>query len=312
MGSPLVSIITPVLNRADTIRACLRSVSAQTHPNLEHIVVDGGSTDGTVQIIESFQSNHALTWISEPDDGMYGAINKGLRLAKGAVVAYLNSDDVYLPWSVEVAEAHLASGVDLVYGDMGILKRGRRIFLPQFYEPFDLNYYTHFTTIGQPTVFWRSDMTSHIGYFDTSYQLIGDCEYWLRAAVAGHSLAHVDEILAIQVEHGGTLRNRRREELQDEFVRLRSSYEDVAGPPARHATRFIARGLRWRAEQIRFGISSGMASPSKWPRFLGFLRSHGIQVSRRSLMWFMLPGRFWPRDLSTVDVDELEASLLLE
>jgi glycosyltransferase involved in cell wall biosynthesis len=117
-------------------------VAAQTYPNVEHIVVDGGSTDGTIEIVEAFESSHALRWISEPDGGMYEAVNKGLRLARGALLAYVNSDDMYLPWSVEVAAEQLSRGADLVFGDMGLLTRGWKTFRPQFYRPFDLNYYT--------------------------------------------------------------------------------------------------------------------------------------------------------------------------
>jgi GT2 family glycosyltransferase len=310
-AAPLVSIVTPVLNRATTIRACLASVSAQTHPNVEHIVVDGGSTDGTIEIVQAFKSSHSLRWISEPDGGMYEAINKGLSLARGTILAYVNSDDMYFPWSAEVAVAQLSMGADLVYGDLGLLIPGR-MFLPMFYAPFDLNYYTHFATIGQPTVFWNADVTMRIGGFDASYQLIGDCEYWLRAAVAGFSLTHVHEILAIQVEHPGTLRHSRPDELSAEFRQLRASYSAAAGPAARHTITRILRGLQWRVQQAHFGLASRMAKPPKWPRFLGYLNQHGIEVNRRGLAWYLLPGRFWPRDLTTIDVDALETSLTVE
>jgi len=308
-GAPLVSIVTPVLNRATTIRACLASVSAQTHPNVEHIVVDGGSTDGTIEIIQAFKSSHSLRWISEPDGGMYEAINKGLGLARGTILAYVNSDDMYLPWSAEVAVAQLSMGADLVYGDLGLLTPGRKTFLPMFYAPFDLNYYTHFATIGQPTVFWSADVTTRIGGFDVSYQLIGDCEFWLRAAVARFSLTHVHEILAIQVEHPGTLRHTRPDELSAELRRLRATYSAAAGPPARYRNTRILRGLQWRVQQAHFGLASRMAKPARWPRFLGYLKQHGIEVNRRGLVWYLLPGRFWPDDLSTIDVDHLETSL---
>jgi GT2 family glycosyltransferase len=306
---PLVSIVTPVLNRAGSIHTCLASVSAQTYPNVEHIVVDGGSTDGTIGIVEAFESSHALRWISEPDGGMYEAVNKGLRLARGTVLAYVNSDDMYLPWSVEVAAEQLSRGADLVFGDMGLLTRMWKTFRPVFYRPFDLNYYTHFEAIGQPTVFWSSEVTKRIGDFDTSYQLIGDCEYWLRAAVAGYSWTHVHEILAIQVEHPETLRHTRPDELSAEFRRLRTAYTPAAGPPAPHEITFIRQGLRWRVQQIYFGLGSLMSAPARWPRFLGFLRQHGIKVNRRKLFWYLLPGRFWPPDLSTVDVELFERRL---
>jgi len=307
--TPLASIVTPVLNRATTIRACLASVSAQTHPNVEHIVVDGGSSDGTIEIVESFRSSHELRWISEPDGGMYEAINKGLGLARGTILAYLNSDDMYLPWSIQVAAASLERGADLVYGDLGLLRPGRRTFHPKFYAPFDLNYYTHFATIGQPSVFWGVDVARVLGDFDTSYQLLGDCEYWLRAAVAGFALTHVDEILAIQTEHGGTLRHTRPVELDAEFRRLRAAYVSYAGPPADHVLTFLRQGLQWRVQQIQFALDSLIRSPRKWPRFLRFLKQNEIKVDHVRLFWYLLPGRFWPQGLSAVDVEALETSL---
>ena len=113
---PLVSIVTPVLDRAGTIELALRSVAAQTYANVEHIVVDGLSTDGTVDVLENFGASQPLRWITERDEGMYDAINKGLALARGDILAYLNSDDLYFPWSVEVAVEALKRGADPVYG----------------------------------------------------------------------------------------------------------------------------------------------------------------------------------------------------
>ena len=107
---PLVSVITPVLNAADTLELTLLSVSAQTYSNIEHIVIDGGSTDGTVDILQRFQSSAQLRWQSEPDSGMYSAINKGIALARGGYISYLNADDLYLPWSVEKAVSVMMGG----------------------------------------------------------------------------------------------------------------------------------------------------------------------------------------------------------
>src|SRR6266511_2126965 len=113
MDRPLVSIITPALNRVETLGTCLASVASQTYEPIEHIVVDGGSTDGTVEMLGGYRASHRFQWISRPDDGMYDAINKGISLAHGDVLAYLNSDDLYLPWSVEVAVRALEPGIDL-------------------------------------------------------------------------------------------------------------------------------------------------------------------------------------------------------
>src|SRR5690349_9655830 len=98
---PLVSIVTPSLNRVDLIESTLRSVRSQSYPNVEHIVVDGGSTDGTLEVLRRYEGTYGLRWMSEPDQGMYDAINKGLAMARGEILAYLNTDDLYLPWTID-------------------------------------------------------------------------------------------------------------------------------------------------------------------------------------------------------------------
>ena len=307
---PLVSIVTPVLNRASTVGLALASVSAQTYPNIEHIVVDGGSRDGTVEILEGFVSPFDFRWVSEADRGMYEAINKGFRLARGQMLAYINSDDLYLPWSVEVAVSHLSTTrADLVFGDMGMLRPARN-FRPKFYRPFDINHYTHIEAIGQPTVFWKAAVTDRIGDFDETYQLIGDCEYWLRAAAAGFDLTHVDEILAIQVEHEGTLRQTRPDDLRLEFDRLRREYTSVAGPRRRHRLARAQDSIRWRRLQLEFILLARQSTPAKWARFLAFLREQRIPVDRSGLLWYLLPARLWPPGFSTVDADLFERRLV--
>ena len=113
-----VSIITTVLNGADTIRACIRSIQSQTL-TVEHIIIDGGSTDSTLEIIEEYKSDIAGV-ISEPDDGIYDAMNKGLQLVSGDIVGILNADDFYAGSTVleKVANAFADKKVDSCYGDL--------------------------------------------------------------------------------------------------------------------------------------------------------------------------------------------------
>jgi glycosyltransferase involved in cell wall biosynthesis len=291
---PLVTVITPVLNRASTITACLTSVSGQTYPHIEHVVVDGGSADGTVDVLRQWPGPRPMRWLSERDEGMYDAINTGLRMADGQVLCYLNSDDLYLPWSVEIAVEALSRGADLVFGDLAVLTRGAAAveFFVQFYPGFDLPYYTHVASLGQPTVFWRRSLFDQIGGFDTSYRLIGDCEYWIRAGLANAQIEHVDEVLAVQVEHAATLRATQSDNLQREFARLRSEYAERIRPPLWPRWRRLRGSVTWRRRQLEFRAALRREVPDRWPRFVGFFRRRDVMVDDAALAFAMLPRRF--------------------
>ncbi len=113
-----VSIITAALNRAETIEGCIRSVLEQTHPHIEHIIIDGGSTDGTVELVRNYEGRLAH-WVSEPDSGIFDALNKGLRAASGDVIGTLGADDFYPDDRVieTVVETFSRSGCDCCFGD---------------------------------------------------------------------------------------------------------------------------------------------------------------------------------------------------
>ena len=288
MGRPLVSIITPVLNRVETMKACLASVASQTYQPIEHIVVDGGSTDGTLELIGAYRASYRFHWISEPDDGMYEAINKGVSIANGQVLAFLNSDDLYLPWSAEVAVRELQQpGIELIYGDLGVLhaktNSEAESFYIQFYPDFNLRHYSFVGTIGQPTVYWRRSLMQRIGLFDTRYRLIGDCEYWLRAALNGVEPRHIPEVMAFQVEHGSTLRATQKSKLREEFDALRRSMMVVVDPPSSLQWERVKTSLAWRVRQIEFFYAMKAKYPHKWKHFVQTLHAHGVDVRLRDL-----------------------------
>jgi glycosyltransferase involved in cell wall biosynthesis len=303
----LVSIVTPVLNGESTIGLCLASVAAQTHPRVEHIVIDGGSTDGTIDIVRSWAARgRVIKWVSEPDNGMYDAVNRGLAVAQGDVLAYLNSDDAYLPWSAALAAKALSTGHDFAFGDLGVVRLGRKSFVPQFYPAFDLNVYAYFWSLAQPTVFWRRTAYEELGGFDHSYRLIGDCEYWLRAGAAGYSFTHIDEIMAIQFDHGQTLRNTHREQLQREFTRMRDDYRGAVGPPGRWGAFSVA--LSWRTRMLRFYASAMRRRPTNWRRFISWLHQNEISARPTGLL-SLLPSSMWPRAVSFADAARIHERL---
>jgi glycosyltransferase involved in cell wall biosynthesis len=182
--TPLVSIITPSFNKGPYIEETIQSIRNQTYKNIEHIVTDAGSTDETLSILEKY--NNDLKWISEPDRGQSDAINKGWRMAKGEIIAYLNADDTYLPDAVASAVAFFESHPDIhmVYGD-GIItdESGNDPRTIQSGE-FSLKKLVFSqNTLFQPSVFLRKEVFDTIGGVDVDLHLAMDLDYWLRIAL---------------------------------------------------------------------------------------------------------------------------------
>ena len=199
--APRVSIVVPSFNQARYLETALRSVLDQDYPNLEVLVIDAGSTDGSLAILQRYASRLAY-WVSEPDAGQADGINKGLRRATGEIVAWLNSDDVYLPGAIRQAVEALGAeaGAGLVYAD-GIMVDSEQVLLDRHrYRPLELVDLLSFEVLLQPTVFMRRSLLEQVGYLDASYQLILDHELWVRFA-AHARLHHVRSYWALERTH---------------------------------------------------------------------------------------------------------------
>lgn len=194
--SPLVSIVTPSFNQAAYLEQTIRSVLGQEYPRLEYLLVDGGSTDGSVGIIGRYADK--LAWsVSEKDSGQADAINKGLHRAKGEIVAWLNSDDVYQPGAIAKAVTAFERNPDagLVYGDLLSINSGGQPFNLQTFQPYTLSDLMAFNIIGQPSVFMRRRVLEQAGDLDTSYHFLLDHHLWIRMASLA-PLVYVSETLA--------------------------------------------------------------------------------------------------------------------
>ncbi len=179
-GQPLVSIVTPSFNKGSFIEETILSIRNQAYPHIEHIVMDGGSKDGTLDILRKYEDR--LTWISEPDKGQSDAINKGWRLAKGEIIAYLNADDTYTPGAVEAAVRFLADhpDVDLVYGRCNIISEEGRL-IGECGEPYTLAALVAGPNpIPQPAAFLRRRVLDEVGYVDVSLHMAMDHDLWVR------------------------------------------------------------------------------------------------------------------------------------
>lgn len=194
--APLVSIVVPSYNQARDLGATLRSVLEQDYPRLEVMVIDGGSTDGSVEIIQSYADRLAY-WVSEPDRGQVDAINKGLRRVSGEIVAWINSDDLYLPGTVSAAVAALLAHpqAGMVYGDGLLIDSENRLLDRHHYRTLTALDLLCFDVLLQPATFMRRDALEAAGYLSETYDLILDHELWVKIA-ARHPLLHVDAFWA--------------------------------------------------------------------------------------------------------------------
>jgi len=181
---PLVSIVTPSYNQARFLEFTIRSVLEQDYPNIEYIVVDGGSTDGSVDIIRRYEDRLAW-WVSERDHGQTDAINKGFAHAKGEILAWLNSDDLYQAGTVAEAVASLRNRpeVGLIYGDANYIDENGRVIgrFPAAQTDYKRlrRGYVH---IPQQSAFFRAALWREVGPLDPSFYFAMDYDLWVRLA----------------------------------------------------------------------------------------------------------------------------------
>jgi glycosyltransferase involved in cell wall biosynthesis len=183
---PLVTVITPSYNQANFLEETIQSVLSQDYPNLEYFIFDGGSNDGSVEIIQKY-AHRLAGWVSEKDRGQADAINKGFARATGSIVAWVNSDDFYLPGAISAAVAALQAAPDaaLVFGDVVSVDAAGKIFNVMTYGPWGLDELMQFNILGQPGVFMRRSALEQAGYLDLSYHYMLDHHLWLRLAQQG-------------------------------------------------------------------------------------------------------------------------------
>jgi glycosyltransferase involved in cell wall biosynthesis len=199
---PLVSIITPSYNHGHFLQQTIRSVITQDYPNLEYLIVDGASTDNTLEIIQQYAS-HLAWWVSEPDHGQADAINKGFAHAHGEIIAWLNSDDLYfrpdaVSHAVQALQAYPQLG--MVYGDGLLVDEDLNLLDWHSYPQFTLTDLLSFKVLLQPAVFMRQNALREAGYLPTQYNLILDHALWVLIA-ARYPILHVSEYWAVERTH---------------------------------------------------------------------------------------------------------------
>ncbi|MBD2028355.1 glycosyltransferase [Leptolyngbya sp. FACHB-711] len=224
---PRISIITPSYNQGNFIEETIQSVLSQNYPNLEYIVIDGGSTDNTIEIIKRYESKIAY-WISEPDRGQAHAINKGLEKATGEVLAYINSDDYYLPGTLHaVADYFLAHPeIDFLHGRCCYVNTQGKPMGEQFAdihtfdEIIDLwGVWWQKRQFVQPEVFWTRRISDRIGSFNESLYFVMDYEYWCRILLAKGKVGTIDRALTC-FRFTETQKSNQSEKVADELLQV--------------------------------------------------------------------------------------------
>ena len=198
---PVVSIITPSYNQSKFLEATIRSVLLQEYPNLEYMVIDGDSTDGSQEIIRRYADRLAY-WVSEKDCGQSHAINKGLVRANGAILGWLNSDDVLAPGAIFRVVDYFThhEDVDVVYGHIDRIDQHGKLMptpiLPKDKVEFDKNTALMECVVNQPGCFWRRSIMDKVGLLNETLHYGLDYEYWTRMLLDGAKFKRLNDTVA--------------------------------------------------------------------------------------------------------------------
>lgn len=201
---PLISIITVCFNSERTIKKTIESVLFQEYNFFEYIIVDGNSSDSTLQIINEFKLDKRISIISEPDKGIYDAINKGINKANGEIIGILNSDDYYFDQSIlSKIVSGFSEETDLVYSDICFINKKQKISR-YFSSKYFNKYFFYFGMMPpHPSIFVRRKLYENLGLYKTTYQIAADFEFFLRVFLNSDNYAKYLPMLSVIMNEGG-------------------------------------------------------------------------------------------------------------
>jgi glycosyltransferase involved in cell wall biosynthesis len=282
MTKPLsISIVTPSLNQASFIHDALESVSLQNYPNCEHLVIDGMSTDGTVELLRNFQAAEAssrVTWVSEPDSGQSEALNKGFRQATGDIIGWLNADDRYRAGCFErvVKTFEENPELDIVYGDYRVVDEcgGLVRIKPEIAFSAFVLFYHRVLYIPTTATFFRRRVFDEGNWIDENLQYVMDLDFFIRLAVKGYHFQHITELLAdFRLQPASkTCRNPDKQQWEHKRVIFATVplLRQLKSEPLKKAALFFCRpiaGLRRYGEKAIRGSYLSQLNASLFDRF---------------------------------------------
>ena len=189
-SNPLVSIITVTYNAEKYLEQTITSVLNQTYKNIEYIIIDGASTDNTIDIIKKYESQ-ITSWVSEKDNGLYYAMNKGIDIAKGSIIGILNADDYYYPDAINnIVDAYLKKQDDIFHGDISLISNSSTITMTP-----DFSKMNQQPSIFHPTCFVKKTVYDTIGKFDTRYTISADYDFLLRCIKHNYTFQYVPKLI---------------------------------------------------------------------------------------------------------------------
>lgn len=253
---PRITVITPSFNQAKFIERTILSVLNQGYPNLEYIVIDGGSKDGSVEIIKKY-AGHLAYWVSEPDQGQSEAINKGLARASGDWVCWQNSDDIFYPQAFEIVSNVIQSnpGLDAIFGDIFIIDQHDRIIRQQCYVKPTFNaLLAEGMVISNQAAFWKTSIHKEIGYLNESLHCCFDFEWFLRLLKGTKHHYHLPKFIGGLRYHDQTKTSLRKNIFHKEFEAILKIYPAVRYKKYYLLRRFFLTLLDLKIEYLIKGL----------------------------------------------------------
>lgn len=277
MNKPLVSIITPSLNQGRYIEETIQSVLNQTYDNVEYLIMDGGSTDSTHEIVRKYENDRRLKFYSQKDEGQYDAVNQGFTLASGDIFGWINADDVYADDTLArvLAVFQNCPDVEIVYGRLFSFRTERKTLRKLFCRNFSYKWLRRYCYTNPSATFIRKSIIQKDRLLiDISVPTYGDWDWFLRMAEHGKKFHYLPEILAnFRIHHGSRIMRMGQEQtrLERSMIARRHSI------PMKYMVLWIDNVIPWaeRFENLFFLLKQG-----KWQEMATRLASSSIFIWR--------------------------------